>query len=220
MQYVKGIRLNNMLKVINEESIIEQSFQLFVKAVKDYELFDGLNQIAVLVSNDRNSLFLLSCLERWNASQEAPVKIVYFVEREALQYKELMNVILERFGIHKYQILEEKSAEYLYKTIREYGCDRVILPQNRTDIICLSITEFVKRKEPVTIQPVYQSNYMSNVTFIRPLCLIDDQLVGEWTKESKVTYCKQAGIFDLFLTYEEDVKQDFFRKHFDLAVYE
>lgn len=191
-----------------------------MKAVNDYRLFGSSNQVAVLISNDRNSLFLLSCIERWNVEQEVPVNVIYFVEREALQYAELMNVILKRFQIETYHVIEEKNAEYLYDSIKKCGCDTVILPQNKTDIICLSISEFVKRKEPVSIQPTYKSCNASNLTFIRPLCLIEDQLVGEWATESKVTYCKQTGIFDLFLQCEGEVKEDTFKGHFNLAVYE
>ena len=197
-------------------------YNKFIQIIEKYTLISDGDTIAVEVSMENNVLALLNCMRRYQVEEKKKFTMEYFVVIQDSKVDQETNMILEQYKIHNYHIVHKEDTSNIYSIIKEQGCNKVALPINYTSIVNATFMTFMQKKEVAKIHPKSETNHVTGLACIRPLCLIESHVIEQWAKEMEISseqaeslFSKVALIDDGFVMHKANTLPQF---HF--AVYE
>ncbi|MDO5291676.1 MAG: ATP-binding protein [bacterium] len=177
----------------------------FKKMVEKYQLIVEKDVVAVEISADKNSLVLLSCLYEFCKENNHAFELKYFLVKNAEGISKQVQDIINTFEIKEYVVLDQENEDMVYVTMQEQGCTKIALPNNYNDIINSTFMTLMQRKEAAQIQPKRSSNHVTQLQFIRPLCIIEDASMIKWLKSIDVEVIEELTLLSRLAFVEEDV---------------
>ncbi|SFU71746.1 tRNA(Ile)-lysidine synthase TilS/MesJ [Clostridium sp. DSM 8431] len=194
-----------------ERSIIKkyrkQIWSKFVKAVKEYNLIEEGDKIAVAISGGKDSLLMAKLLQELHRHGEVNFDLEFIAMDPGYhpQIKALLKENLEYLNIdaHIYEsgifeVAEKMAKDYpcymcarmrrgsLYSKAQELGCNKLALGHHYNDVIETTMLNVLYGGNFKTMLPKLKAQNFENIELIRPLYLIEEENIKRWINYSGI----------------------------------
>ena len=179
----------------------------FIKAVKEYELIQEGDKIAVAISGGKDSLLMAKLFQELHRHGEVNFDLEFIAMDPGYhpQIKELLKENLEYLGInaHMYEsgifeVAEKMAKDYpcymcarmrrgsLYAKAQELGCNKLALGHHYNDVIETTMLNVLYGGNFKTMLPKLKAKNFENFELIRPLYLIEEDSIRKWIDYSGI----------------------------------
>ena len=187
-----------------EKSIIKkyrkEIWSKFVQAVKEYQLIQENDKIAVCISGGKDSMLLAKCMQELKRHGQIPFEVEYLVmdpgyhKQNRLQIEEnakKLNIPIHIFESNIFEVTEQVKGNpcylcarmrrgCLYSKAQELGCNKIALGHHFDDVVETILMSLFYGAEFKTMLPKLHSTNFKGMELIRPLYLIKEQSIISW----------------------------------------
>lgn len=175
-------------------------FSRFAKAVREYELVQEGDRIAVCISGGKDSMLMAKLFQELKKHNKFPFEVEYLVMDPG--YSELNRKLIEQnakmmgipIKIFESDIFDavfdvEKSPCYLcarmrrghlYSKAKELGCNKIALGHHYDDVIETILMGMLYGAQVQTMMPKLHSTNFEGMELIRPLYLVREDDIKHW----------------------------------------
>ncbi|MGG7176654.1 tRNA 2-thiocytidine biosynthesis TtcA family protein [Clostridium paraputrificum] len=194
-----------------ERSIVKkyrkQIWSKFVKAVKQYELVQEGDKIAVAISGGKDSLLMAKLFQELQKHGQVKFALEFIAMDPGYhpQVKELLKENLDYLNIptHIYDsgifnVIDEKASDYpcylcarmrrgsLYAKAQELGCNKLALGHHYNDVIETTMLNILYAGNFKTMLPKLKAKNFENLELIRPLYLVEEDSIRRFINYSGI----------------------------------
>lgn len=186
-----------------ERSIIKKYkskiFGRFLKGVKEFDMVQDGDKIAVCISGGKDSFLLAKCMQELQRHSKYNFELVFIVMNPGYEKKNL-DLIKENLNklnidafIYDSNIFDEikdstsmcylcarKRRGFLYAKAKELGCNKIALGHHFDDAIETILLNIIYAGEYKTMMPKLKSTNFSNMELIRPLYYVKESDIISW----------------------------------------
>ena len=199
-----------------ERSIItkfrKEIWRPFTKAVRDYQLIQEGDKIAVCISGGKDSMLLAKCMEELQKHGKVKFEICYIVMNPGYR-SEIYNQILENarvlgidiqvFPSNIFDIVDQQTNSpcylcarirrgFLYARAQELGCNKIALGHHFDDVIETILLSIFYGGEYKSMPPKLRSTNFSGMELIRPLYFVRKEAIIRWAKYNQLNFINCA----------------------------
>lgn len=179
----------------------------FIKAVKDYDLIQSGDKIAVAISGGKDSLVMAKLFQelRKNGIANFDLEFIAMDPGYHPSIKELLvdncnhlNIPVHIFEYKVFEIAQEKAKDYpcyicakmrrgaLYAKAEELGCNKVALGHHYNDVIETTMLNLFYTGNFKTMLPKLKAQNFEKMELIRPMYLIEEKDITDFTESSGI----------------------------------
>jgi tRNA(Ile)-lysidine synthase TilS/MesJ len=195
----------------------------FVKAIKEYDLIQEGDKIAVCISGGKDSMLMAKLFQELQRHRGIPFEIKFLVMDPG--YKEenrrliesnaaQMNIPLDIFETNIFNAVVniEKSPCYLcarmrrghlYKNAQDLGCNKIALGHHFDDVIETILMGMLYGGQVQTMMPKLHSTNFAGMQLIRPLYLIREADILHWRDYNNLRFLQCACRFTVKAASED-----------------
>ncbi len=184
----------------------------FIRAIKDYQLIQENDRIAVCVSGGKDSMCLAKLMSMLQAHSDFPFEVVYMVmdpgyneanRRKIEENAETVGIPVQIFDTNIFNIANsmEGSPCYicarmrrgaLYKKAQELGCNKIALGHHFNDVIETTLLSMFYASQLQAMIPKVRSLNYEGMELIRPLyCVHEDDIIA-WARYNDLQFIQCA----------------------------
>ena len=218
---MSGIAGNGCARIVPEEAKktleeIERSivkryrkpiWSKFIKAVKDYQLIEEGDKIAVAISGGKDSLLMAKLFQELKKHGQVNFD-VEFIAMDPGYHPQIKDLLIENcehlnIPVHIYEskifeIIDEKAKDYpcylcarmrrgsLYAKAEEFGCNKLALGHHYNDVIETTMLNLLYAGNFKTMLPKFKSKNFKNLELIRPMYYIEEEYIKRFTNFSGI----------------------------------
>ena len=203
-----------------EHSIItkyrKKIWRPFMKAVRDFELIQEHDKIAVCISGGKDSMLLAKCLEELQKHGNVSFDLVYLVmdpgyqsvnRKQIEKNLEILGIPATTFESNIFHVAEKSSETrndnpcylcarmrrgYLYKEAQRLGCNKIALGHHFDDVIETILLGMFYGAQFQTMMPKLHSTYHEGMELIRPMYYVKEKDILRWVKRNNLDFIKCA----------------------------
>ena len=215
-----------------ERSIIKryrkELWSRFVQAVKEYELIQEGDKIAVCISGGKDSFLMAKLFQEIQRHGKMRFDLKFIVmdpgyrpENRALilSNAEKMEIPVEIFNSEIFEIVAQAGGSpcylcarmrrgYLYEKAKSLGCNKIALGHHFDDVIETTLLSMFYGAEIKTMLPKLKSTGHPGMELIRPMYKIHEEDVLRWARGNNLTFLNCACRFtERVANKEEDSKR-------------
>lgn len=194
-----------------ERSIIKtyrkQIWSKFIKAIKEYELIEDGDKIAVAISGGKDSLLMAKLFQELYryGKQNFELEFIamdpgYHPEiRKLLEENcDYLNIPVEIYDTDVFKVADRIAGDYpcymcarmrrgaLYGKAEELGCNKLALGHHFNDVIETTMLNILCNGSIKTMMPKLKAQNFDNMELIRPLYLIEEEYIKRFIQNSGV----------------------------------
>lgn len=179
----------------------------FVKAIKEYELIQDKDRIAVAISGGKDSLLLAKLFQELSkhGNQNFEVEFIamdpgYHTEiRDLLEDNcDYLQIPVKIFDADIFQVADKIAGDYpcymcarmrrgaLYGKAQELGCNKLALGHHFNDVIETVMLNILCAGNFKTMMPKLKAKNFENMELIRPMYLIEEQYIQRFIQNSGI----------------------------------
>ncbi|MDD7305999.1 MAG: ATP-binding protein [Peptoniphilaceae bacterium] len=176
----------------------------FIKAIKDFELINENDKIAVAISGGKDSLLCAKLIQELHRHSDIKFDVEYICMdpgyakehrknlEENLKY---LNIKANIYDSNVFAVSEKISGNYpcymcarmrrgfLYAKAKELGCNKVALGHHLNDAIETTLMNVLFSGNFKTMKPKLKAQNFQGMELIRPLYYIDEEMIKKWRDE-------------------------------------
>ena len=200
-----------------ERSIIKKYrkpiWNQFIGGLKDYQMIQAGDKIAVCISGGKDSFLLAKCLQELQRhGSEVPFELEFIVMDPGYrpENRRRIEALLEELDIpaHIYDspifsVVEKQEGSpcylcarmrrgYLYKFAKELGCNKIALGHHFDDVIETILMSMLYAAEMRTMMPKLHSLNFEGMELIRPLYLVREKDITAWARYNELEFVRCA----------------------------
>ena len=199
-----------------ERSIIKKFrkpiWRRFTKAIREYELVQDGDKIAVCISGGKDSMLMAKLFQELSRHGKKNFEVVFLVMNPGyneINYQtikdnaKILNVPITVFESDIFNIVasEEQSPcylcarmrrGYLYSKAKELGCNKIALGHHYDDVIETSLMGMLYGAQVQTMMPKLHSTNFEGMELIRPLYLIREADIIHWANYNDLHFIQCA----------------------------
>lgn len=179
----------------------------FIKAIKEYELIEDGDKIAVAISGGKDSLIMAKLFQELNKHGNRNFELEFIAMDPG--YNEDIRLILEEnckylgIPVYIYKTDVFKVADKiggpnpcymcarmrrgaLYSKAQELGCNKLALGHHFDDVIETTMLNILCAGNFKTMMPKLRADNFENMELIRPLYLIEEEYIKRFIKNTGV----------------------------------
>lgn len=204
----------------------------FVQAVKQYELIQENDSIAVCISGGKDSMLMAKLMQLLQRYSETPFSLVFLVmnpgyKEENLQKikdnAELLNIPITIFDTNVFRVANraEKNPCYLcakmrrghlYSQAQAMGCNKIALGHHMSDVIETTVMAMFYGSQLQAMPPKLHSTNYPDMQLIRPMyCILERDIIA-WARYNSLSFLQCACQFTERCELENDQEQASKRK--------
>lgn len=184
----------------------------FVKAIKEYDLIQEGDKIAVCISGGKDSMLMAKLFQELQRHRGIPFEIKFLVmdpgykeeNRQLIESNAAqMNIPLDIFETNIFNAVVniEKSPCYLcarmrrghlYKNAQDLGCNKIALGHHFDDVIETILMGMLYGGQVQTMMPKLHSTNFAGMQLIRPLYLIREADILHWRDYNNLRFLQCA----------------------------
>ena len=184
----------------------------FVGGVKEYELIQAGDRIAVCISGGKDSMLLAKCMELLCRHSEVSFSLVFLAmdpgynrENRALLEKNaaLLKVELHLFESDIFEVAESAAGSpcylcarmrrgFLYSKAKELSCNKIALGHHLDDAIETVLMSMMYSSEIKTMPPKLRSANFEGMELIRPLYKVKESDIIAWANYNDLRFLRCA----------------------------
>ena len=209
-----------------EESITKkfrrELFSPFVKAIKEYNLLQSGDKIAVCISGGKDSTLMAKLFQLLHRHSNIPFEVVYLVMNPgySIENSEVImrnakmlgipitifdtNIFDSVFAIEKSPcyVCARMRRGYLYSKAKELGCNKIALGHHYDDVIETILMGMLYGAQMQTMMPKVKSANFEGMELIRPMYLIRENDIKRWRDYNNLRFIQCACKFTDYCTAE------------------
>lgn len=194
-----------------ERSIIKtyktKIFGRFLKGIKEFQMINDGDTIAVCISGGKDSFLLAKCMQelqkhsKYNFNLKFIVMDPGYTKENLNKIKEKLNLLEIQATIFESNIFKQientnsicylcarKRRGALYAKAKELGCNKIALGHHFDDVIETILLNIIYAGEYKTMMPKLKSTNFSNMELIRPLYYVKEKDIISWTKHCNLNF--------------------------------
>ena len=199
-----------------ERSIIKKFrkpiWRRFTKAIREYELVQDGDKIAVCISGGKDSMLMAKLFQELSRHEKKNFEVVFLVMNPGyneINYQtikdnaKILNVPITVFESDIFNIVasEEQSPcylcarmrrGYLYSKAKELGCNKIALGHHYDDVIETILMGMLYGAQVQTMMPKLHSTNFEGMELIRPLYLIREADIIHWANYNDLHFIQCA----------------------------
>ena len=199
-----------------ERSIIKKFrkpiWRRFTKAIREYELVQDGDKIAVCISGGKDSMLMSKLFQELSRHGKKNFEVVFLVMNPGyneINYQtikdnaKILNVPITVFESDIFNIVasEEQSPcylcarmrrGYLYSKAKELGCNKIALGHHYDDVIETILMGMLYGAQVQTMMPKLHSTNFEGMELIRPLYLIREADIIHWANYNDLHFIQCA----------------------------
>ena len=199
-----------------ERSIIKKFrkpiWRRFTKAIREYELVQDGDKIAVCISGGKDSMLMAKLFQELSRHGKKNFEVVFLVMNPGyneINYQtikdnaKILNVPITVFESDIFNIVasEEQSPcylcarmrrGYLYSKAKELGCNKIALGHHYDDVIETILMGMLYGAQVQTMMPKHHSTNFEGMELIRPLYLIREADIIHWANYNDLHFIQCA----------------------------
>lgn len=177
----------------------------FIKAVKEYELIEAGDKIAVAISGGKDSLLLAKLFQQLHRFSEVPFSLEFIsmdpgFNKENLESLELncklLNIPVKIRKSNVFHVANKLSSDnpcymcarmrrgFLYNFAKEEGCNKLALGHHFDDVVETTLLNIFYGSQFKTMVPKIEAENFPNMELIRPLVLIKESDIIRFTNNA------------------------------------
>ncbi len=206
-----------MKRELKEHQIIEKSiiktyrkelWAPFIHAVKEYELIQEGDKIAVCISGGKDSMLLAKLMQQLQRVSDFDFELIYLVmdpgynkeNRERIvNNAEKLNVPITIFNSKIFETTQEvvKSPCYLcarmrrghlYAKAKELGCNKIALGHHKSDVIETTLMSMLFSGQLQAMPPKLKSKNFEGMELVRPMYCILEKDIIKWVNYNNLKF--------------------------------
>ncbi len=184
----------------------------FTKGIKEYELVQEGDKIAVCISGGKDSMLMAKLFQELKRHDKIPFEVMFLVmdpgyspanrsliEENAAKLNIPITVFDSDIFDSVYHI--EKSPcylcarmrrGYLYSRARDFGCNKIALGHHYDDVIETILMGMLYGAQVQTMMPKLHSTNFSGMELIRPMYLIREDSIKAWSQYNGLHFLQCA----------------------------
>ena len=175
-------------------------FSRFAKAVRDYELIQENDKIAVCISGGKDSMLMAKLFQELKLHNKFPFEVEFLVmdpgyspenRRVIEENARKLNIPIHIFESNIFESVYnvEKSPcylcarmrrGYLYRYAQELGCNKIALGHHYDDVIETILMGMLWGAQVQTMMPKLHSTNFEGMELIRPLYYVREDAIKAW----------------------------------------
>ena len=199
-----------------ERSIIKKFrkpiWRRFTKAIREYELVQNGDKIAVCISGGKDSMLMAKLFQELSRHGKKNFEVVFLVMNPGyneINYQtikdnaKILNVPITVFESDIFNIVaaEEQSPcylcarmrrGYLYSKAKELGCNKIALGHHYDDVIETILMGMLYGAQVQTMMPKLHSTNFEGMELIRPLYLVREADIIHWAQYNDLHFIQCA----------------------------
>ena len=200
----------------------KELFSKFAKGIKEYDMIQPDDKIAVCISGGKDSMLLAKLFQEIKKHNKYPFELVFLVmdpgyskeNREIIETNaKLLGVPIEVFETNIFESVVniEKSPcyvcarmrrGYLYSKAKELGCNKIALGHHYDDVIETIMLGMLYGAQVQTMMPKLHSTNFEGMQLIRPMYLVREEDIIKWRDYNNLHFIECACKFTA-MTEEE-----------------
>ena len=199
----------------------------FVGAVKEYELIEENDKIAVCISGGKDSMLLAKCMQQLQRHSEVPFSLVFLVmdpgyngeNRKLIESNaKLLNIPVEIFESDIFEVTHRSGGSpcylcarmrrgCLYSKAQSLGCNKIALGHHFNDVIETVLMSMMYSSEIKTMLPKLHSTNFPGMELIRPLYKVKENDIISWANYNRLKFLQCACKFTEQSNEREDLSK-------------
>ncbi len=199
-----------------ERSIVKtyhkQLWTPFITALKQYELIQSGDRIAVCISGGKDSMLLSKLMQLLQRHSDVPFELEYLVmdpgytpanRRRIEENAAILNVPVTIFESDIFAVANgaEKNPCYLcarmrrgalYAKAQVLGCNKIALGHHRDDVIETTVMAMFYGAQLQGMMPKLHSTNFPGMELIRPLYCVREEDIVAWAKHNELQFLQCA----------------------------
>ncbi|MBQ9673918.1 MAG: tRNA 2-thiocytidine biosynthesis protein TtcA [Ruminococcus sp.] len=190
----------------------KQIWNNFVKAIKDYQLINSGDKIAVCISGGKDSMLMAKLMQMLQRYSEVPFELVFLVMDPG--YNEINRMKIESnakileipitvfetdiFDIanntdrYPCYLCAKMRRGHLYSKARELGCNKIALGHHFSDVIETTVMAMFYGSQLQGMIPKLHSQNFEGLELIRPLYCIHENDIISWKNYNDLEFIQCA----------------------------
>jgi len=194
-----------------ERSIIKkyrkQLWSKFIKAIKDYQLIQDGDRIAVAISGGKDSLLMAKLFQELHRHGNANFELEFIAMdpgyhpdiRKLLEENcQYLNIPVKIFESGIFEVADRIAGDYpcymcarmrrgaLYGKAKELGCNKLALGHHFNDVIETTMLNLLCAGNFKTMMPKLKSQNYEGIELIRPMYLIEEEYIKRFINYSGI----------------------------------
>lgn len=196
----------------------------FIRAIKDYELIQENDRIAVCISGGKDSMCMAKLFQMLQAHSEIPFEVEYMVmdpgynEVNRKKIEENARIIGIPVKIYETNIFSiannmESNPCYicakmrrgaLYRLAKELGCNKIALGHHFNDVIETPLLGMFYASQLQAMIPKLHSRNYEGMELIRPMYCVHEEDIISWANYNKLEFIQCACRFTEMSEVDEE----------------
>ncbi len=184
----------------------------FLDAIKDYDLINDNDKIAVCISGGKDSFLMAMCFKILEDNPLKNFNVEYILMDPGYKKEDLDNINknaialginLQIFKTEIFKIAEKNEDKRcylcakmrrgaLYTYAKELGCNKIALAHHKNDINETLLMSILYSGEIGGMRPVVDSVNFKDMKLIRPMYYVDEDDIINYSKELELDFLKYA----------------------------
>lgn len=195
----------------------------FIMGIKEYNLIENGDKIAVCISGGKDSWLMAKCIERLQRYSEIPFEAKYIVmnpgynirNRQKIEENaEIFGISIEMFESTIFDAVADIKDNpcylcarmrrgYLYSYAQKIGCNKIALGHHFDDVIETILMGMLYGAQIQTMMPKLHSSNFEGMELIRPLYMVKEEDILAWQAYNDLEFIQCACRFtESYTTYE------------------
>lgn len=195
----------------------------FIKAIKDYDMIQDGDQIAVCMSGGKDSFLLAKCFQelKKHGTDNFELKFLCmnpgyndFNKNKIIKNAKNLNIPIDIFETDIFDrvytitsrpcyLCARMRRGYLYENAKKLGCNKIALGHHFDDVIETILMGVLYAGQYQTMMPKLKSTSHPGMELIRPLYFVRENSVINWAKKNELDFIKCACRFTENCTIDE-----------------
>lgn len=208
----KNIVIPNDIELSVVKKFRREIWSRFLKGIKDYELIQEGDKIAVCISGGKDSMLMALCMKRLQRYSKVPFEVVFLVMnpgyneinyQKIIENAETLDIPIQVFetGIfdavakvdeHPCYLCARMRRGYLYKTAKEMGCNKIALGHHFDDVTETILMGMLYGSQVQTMMPKIHSENYEGMQLIRPMYMVREADIIHWKQYNDLQFIQCA----------------------------
>lgn len=194
-----------------ERSIIKKYrkkiFVPFVKAIKEFNLIEENDKIAVCISGGKDSFLLAKCMQEIKKHGKFNFDLEFIVMNPGYNIENLnkikenlskLNISAHIFETPIFSVADKTDNPcymcakmrrgYLYSYAQKLGCNKIALGHHFNDVIETVLLNMIFTGNFSSMVPFVKSTNFENMSLIRPLYYVREEDIIKWAKSNELEF--------------------------------
>lgn len=184
----------------------------FLNAVKQYELIQAGDKIAVCISGGKDSMLLAKLMQELQRHSQQPFELVFLVmdpgynainRQKIEQNAALLQIPITVFETDIFAVVSNTDQSpcylcarmrrgYLYNKAKELGCNKIALGHHFSDVVETTVLGMFYGAQLQAMLPKLHSQNFSGMELIRPMYCIHEDSIIAWKQYNDLEFIQCA----------------------------